>query len=189
MGVEADKSERKIARVLCQGGRAETAKKGIYAGIPTCIAATFAGGGDKLCSYGCIGFGDCVKVCPFDAMYLNENGLPVIIDEKCTGCGKCVEACPRHIIELHPESSKLFLLCKNQDPPKESRKICTRACIACAICVRAAGEGNIEMKDNLAVINYERYRTQTDFPLEKCPNAGLVIIDSGVLKEEKTAGA
>ena len=39
-----------LARVFCQGGEAETAKKGVYKGIETCVAATFAGGGDKLCN-------------------------------------------------------------------------------------------------------------------------------------------
>jgi electron transport complex protein RnfB len=180
MGVEAEKSERMIARVFCQGGEAETAKKGVYTGIKSCIGATFAGGGDKLCSYGCIGFGDCVESCPFDAMYMNDNGLPVVIDDKCTGCGNCVEACPRDIIELHPESHKLFVLCKNHDSPKESRKICTKACVGCGICARIAGETNIKMDNNLAVINYNVYGSEAFLPTEKCPTEGLVVIDDGV---------
>ena len=110
MGIEVTTSERLIARVMCQGGDYETAKKGVYQGVETCIGATFAGGGDKLCSYGCIGYGDCVDSCPFDAMFMNDNGLPVVIDDKCTGCGNCVDACPRDIMELHPESHKLFVL-------------------------------------------------------------------------------
>jgi electron transport complex protein RnfB len=183
LGVEASMAERKIARIFCQGGEYETAKKGVYNGIQSCIAATFAGGGDKLCSYGCIGFGDCVKVCPFNAMYMNNNGLPVVIDEKCTGCGICVEACPRELIELHPESHKLFVLCKNQDPPKEARKICTRACVACGICVRLAGAGNMVMQNNLAVINYEVYGNGTEFPIDKCPTDGMVILDSTTEKQ------
>lgn len=187
MGIEITTSERLIARVLCQGGNYETAKKGVYHGIETCIGATFAGGGDKLCSYGCIGYGDCVRSCPFDAMYMNDNGLPVVIDEKCTGCGNCVEACPRNIIELHPESHKLFVLCKNQDSPKESRKICTKACIACGICVRLAGEGNMEMKDNLAIVNYDKYGSDSVFPTEKCPTDGLVVIGGHMIEEKISA--
>jgi electron transport complex protein RnfB len=189
MGVEANVAERKIARVFCQGGNFETAKKGIYSGIPTCVAATFAGGGEKLCSYGCIGFGDCVKVCPFDAMYMNDNGLPVVIDARCTGCGNCVEACPRQLIELHPESHKLFVLCKNQDSPKESRKVCTRACVACGICVRIAGESNMMMKNNLAIIDYNVYGSKTEFPIDKCPTDGLVILDSSVEKKRQVVSA
>jgi len=155
MGTEAKKSERMIARVMCQGGNAETATKAEYIGIHSCLAASIVGGGEKLCEYGCIGYGDCVDACPFDAMYMNTNGLPVISDDKCTGCGKCVEACPRNVIELHPESHKLFVLCRNKDNPKIARKVCTKACIACGICVRAAEQGQITIDDNLATINYD----------------------------------
>ena len=187
MGVEITTSERLLARVLCQGGEYETAKKGVYSGIKTCIAATFAGGGDKLCSYGCIGYGDCVVSCPFDAIYMNDNGLPVVIDAKCTGCGNCVKACPRNIIELHPESHKLFVLCKNEDSPKESRKICTRACIGCGICVRLAGEGHMEMKNDLAIVNYDVYGTEPMLPTDKCPTDGLIIIGGHLAEEKQSA--
>ena len=189
MGIEAEKAERMIARVMCQGGEYETAKKGVYSGIKTCIAATFAGGGDKLCSYGCIGFGDCVESCPFDAMYMNDNGLPVVIDDKCTGCGNCVDACPRDIIELHPESHKLFVRCKNEDPPKEARKICTRACVGCVICVRMAGENNMMMRNHLAVINYDVYGKDLELPTDKCPTEGLVIMDSSKHETEEKVSA
>ena len=187
LGVEVQQSDRMLARVFCQGGEAETAKKGVYDGIETCVAATFAGGGDKLCSYGCIGFADCVASCPFDAIFMNDNGLPVVIDAKCTGCGNCVEACPRDIIELHPESHKLFVLCKNHDSPKESRKICTRACVGCGICARIAGETNMVMDNNLAVINYNVYGTDTDFPVEKCPTDGLVVLNMSPMPEKEVA--
>ncbi len=187
MGVEVKTSESLIARVICQGGEYETAKKGVYDGIETCVAATFAGGGDKLCSYACIGFADCVRSCPFDAMYMDDNGLPVVIDDNCTGCGNCVEACPRNIMELHPESHKLFVLCRNEDPPKEARKICTRACIGCTICVREAGEGNMEMKNNLAVTNYDIYGTDPVLPTEKCPTDCLVIIGEQIVEDKKSA--
>ena len=174
MGVEVTTSERLIARVICQGGDYETAKKGVYQGIETCIGATFAGGGDKLCSYGCIGYGDCVESCPFDAMYMNNNGLPVVIDDKCTGCGNCVDACPRNIMELHPESHKLFVRCKNQD-------------IGCGICVRLAGEGNMEMKDGLAIVNYDVYGSDSVLPTEKCPTDGLVVLGGQVIEEKQSA--
>lgn len=187
MGIEVKTSERLIARVICQGGDFETAKKGVYNGLKSCIAATFVGGGDKLCSYGCIGFGDCVTSCPFDAMYMNDNGLPVVIEDKCTGCGNCVEACPRNIMELHPESHKMFVLCKNEDPPKEARKICTRACVGCSICVRMAGEGNMEMKNNLAVVNYDIYGKDPVLPTEKCPTDGLVILGGYIAGEKQSA--
>ncbi len=166
-----------IARVMCQGGMVETAKKAEYIGIHSCLAASIVGGGEKLCEFGCIGYGDCVDACPFDAMYMNNNGLPVVIEDKCTGCGKCVEACPRSVIELHPENHKLFILCKNKDNPKIARKVCTKACIACGICVRAVDEGQINIVDNLAQINYQLYGTETMVPTDKCPTDCIVVID------------
>jgi electron transport complex protein RnfB len=178
LGKNVKQKEKLIARVLCQGGHYETAKKGTYLGINSCIAATFAGGGDKLCMYSCIGFGDCVKVCPFNAMYMNENGLPVVIDGKCTGCGKCVEACPRNIIELHPVSHKLFVLCKNEDAPKYARKVCLKACISCSICIRAVEPGQMTVENNLAKVDYQKYGNDLKLPTEKCPTSCLVILNT-----------
>jgi len=178
LGVEVTACERNIARVMCQGGINETSKKASYIGIQSCIATHIISGGEKLCEYGCLGFGDCVEACPFDAMYMSENGLPVVIEEKCIGCGECVNACPRDIIELHPVSHKLFVLCKNHDTPKESRRICTRACIGCGICVRAAGDGKILMDENLAKVNYEVYGKESVLPTERCPTKCLVIKES-----------
>jgi len=177
MGVEAEKGERMIARVMCQGGIAETAKKAEYVGIRSCIAADIIYGVEKLCDYGCIGYGDCIEACPFDAMYMNKNGLPVVLEHKCTGCGQCVKACPRNVIELHPLSHKIFVLCKNKDNPKYARKVCTRSCIACGICVRAVDEGQIGIVDNLAQINYKLYGTETKLPTDKCPTDCIVVID------------
>ncbi|MEE9464993.1 MAG: RnfABCDGE type electron transport complex subunit B, partial [Candidatus Neomarinimicrobiota bacterium] len=123
LGVEATAGEPQVARVMCQGGEAEAAKKAEYIGIQSCLAADLMAGGEKQCSFGCMGFGDCVDSCPFDALYLHGNRLPVVIEERCTGCGKCVDACPRGVIELHPESHRLFIICKNHDSPKEARKM------------------------------------------------------------------
>jgi len=185
MGVEAEKGERMIARVMCQGGIAETAKKAEYVGIRSCIAADIIYGVEKLCDYGCIGYGDCVEACPFDAMYMNSNGLPVVLEDKCTGCGQCVKACPRNVIELHPLSHKVLILCNNKDNPKYARKVCTRACIACGICVRAVDDGQIEIVDNLAQINYQLYGAETKLPTDKCPTDCIVIIDKKNEEENK----
>jgi electron transport complex protein RnfB len=178
LGKSYSQKEKLLARVLCQGGNFETARKGTYIGIHSCIGAIFAGGGDKHCMYSCIGYGDCVKACPFDAMYMNNNGLPVVIDEKCTGCGKCVEACPRNIIELHPVSHKLYVLCKNEDNPKHARKICLTACISCNICVRAVENDGMRIENNLAKVDYNKYGKDSKLPTEKCPTNCLVIINA-----------
>lgn len=178
LGIEATATEQKMARIMCQGGFQETAKKAGYIGIQSCLATHLMSGGEKLCEYGCLGFGDCIETCPFDAIYLTSNSLPSIIESKCTGCGKCIEVCPRDVIELHPLSHRLFVLCKNHDNPKYSRKICTRACIGCQICVRAVSEKQMLMEKNLARINYEIYGRENILPTDRCPTECLVIINN-----------
>ncbi len=177
LGIESETSEEKVARVMCQGGIVETAKKAVYEGIKTCTAATLINKGEKFCEYGCIGYGDCVEACQFDAMYMNNNGLPVVIEDKCVGCGKCVEACPQGIMEMHPVSHKVLLRCKNEDKILFARQVCTRACIGCGICVREAEEGKLTMSNNLARIDYKKFGDDTKIPTEKCP--GKCFTNSG----------
>jgi Na+-translocating ferredoxin:NAD+ oxidoreductase subunit B len=178
MGITVEVGEKKVARVLCRGGEYETAKKGSYLGIKTCLAAHLTFGGEKLCQYGCLGFGDCILSCPFDAIVVNENGLPVIDEVKCTGCGNCRTACPRDLIEIHPISHNLFVFCKSRDEAKFARQVCLKACTGCKACAKGAGEGCIEIRNNLAVINYELYGTVTQLPTEKCPNSCITMVGS-----------
>lgn len=156
LGREFQSEERILARVLCQGGTNEAKLKGIYTGAKSCTASQFVSGGNKLCEYGCIGFGDCAISCPFDAIYMNENDLPVIIDSKCTGCGICVDACPKNIIELHPKSRGLLMLCKSQDINKDAKKACIKSCTACGLCVME-GKSAIAIDGNLAKIDFNQY--------------------------------
>jgi len=183
LGVDVESGEKQIARLMCQGGNYETAKKAQYTGIDSCLGASVFGGGDKMCNYACLGFGECVDACTFDAMYMSENGLPVIIEDKCTGCGKCAEVCPQNVIELHPESHKLFVFCKNLDGAKTARKVCLKACIACGICVRNVEEGQMEVTDNLAKINYNGFGVEAKLPTDKCPTDCLSIIGEPVVDE------
>lgn len=183
MGLEVTKGEKIVARVLCQGGHYESARKGEYLGIEKCTAAHISGGGDKLCLYGCLGYGECVDSCPFDAMEMSANGLPLIDLDKCTGCGNCVEACPRDIIELHPVTDTVFIACKNEDSPKDSRKVCIKACVGCSLCVRGVDEGLMTMKNNLARIDYNLYGQAHELPTQKCPTQAIIMMEA-VLEEE-----
>jgi Na+-translocating ferredoxin:NAD+ oxidoreductase RNF subunit RnfB len=168
LGVEKVDAQRPIAVVLCRGGNAEAQKSAIYRGEKSCIAADLSGG-DKSCVYGCLGYGDCVQACKFDAMAMNDNGLPVVFYDKCVGCAACVEACPRDLIEMHPPEHKLFVYCKSLDKGAVAKKACKVACIACKLCEKDCEvTGGITIEDNLAIVNYELC-PQDDVPTKRCP--------------------
>ena len=159
-----------VAVVLCRGGKEEAKSAGDYKGIETCEAANLVGTGGKVCSYGCLGFGDCVDVCDFEAIRMNENRLPEVIEENCTACGACVEACPRDLIEIHPVERSLFVWCKSHDDGATARQACEVACIACTLCAKLCD--GVEMEDDLAVVNHEKTDT-CDPGVEKCPTDAI----------------
>ncbi|MBN1478649.1 Fe-S cluster domain-containing protein [candidate division KSB1 bacterium] len=176
LGVKAEATEPKVAVVQCQGGRAEAVEKYAYEGVQDCSAAELIGGGSKACSYGCLGLGSCVKACPFDAMYMSDNGLPVVFEEKCTACNICVTTCPRGIMALIPRSQKVYLACVSQDKAKAVKSVCTVGCFACKICVmpKVTPDGSIEMNENLPVIkNIHSDNLYTAY--DKCPSKSYVI--------------
>ncbi|KXS37601.1 MULTISPECIES: RnfABCDGE type electron transport complex subunit B [unclassified Candidatus Frackibacter] len=155
MGADAgQESVRSLARVLCRGGNQETFARSEYRGIQSCKAADIASSGSKSCSYGCLGFGDCAVICPFDAIEMNDNGLPVIIDEKCTGCGNCVDECPKEIITLAPEDKEVHIRCSSHNEGKTVKSICEVGCIGCGICAKKCPVDAITMENNLAVLDY-----------------------------------
>jgi electron transport complex protein RnfB len=156
LGKEVEVKEAMVARVLCQGNFDNCAPRLQYRGINSCIAAFLMSDSRKSCIYACEGFGDCVKACLFDAIYMGEKGLPIVIEEKCTACGSCVEACPKNVIELAPQSKQLVISCRSLDSGKEVRQKCKAGCIACGICVRKCPHEAIEVKDNLAVMDLEK---------------------------------
>lgn len=179
LGVEAGEVIKKVARLHCRGTKEAALSRGSYLGISTCAASHLVGG-NKQCSFGCMGFADCVRSCQFEAMFMGEDGLPKIIEENCTACGKCVEACPRNLLELHPIDQNILVYCRSEDGPKASRKVCKNACIACNICVRACPEA-IVMENNLAVItDYKKIDPEKIPDIEKCPTAAI-----GRLKKEE----
>lgn len=176
LGIESSESVKLVARVLCKGGNIEAIKKTAdYYGPMNCKAASLVAGGEKLCQYGCLGGGDCVEACKFDAIIMGENGLPKIIEELCTGCGLCAQACSRNLIELHPINREFFVFCKNHDDPKRAKEVCAVACTGCGICARVS-EGAIEIKDYLPIIDYLKLDA-SKFPVEKCRQGAIGFIN------------
>ena len=107
MGVDVGTAEALRSFNRCTGGD-RAVDRFIYQGAPTCKAQTLLYGGKRACEIGCIGLGDCVKVCLFDALKMGPDGYPVVDPEKCVGCGACERACPKHILEVKTPSERLL---------------------------------------------------------------------------------
>jgi len=167
MGTEELVVHKQLATIHCGAKERQRMKKALYSGINTCAAADMLDSGGLVCSYGCLGFGDCFCVCTFDAIRM-EEGLPVIDPEKCTACGKCVTACPRKIISLRPYDNTVVVACSSKDRGAVVRKICPVGCIGCVICEKLV-PAVFKVVDNLAVIDYSVKDVNCDSAIQKCP--------------------
>jgi Na+-translocating ferredoxin:NAD+ oxidoreductase RNF subunit RnfB len=176
LGVDLGGEERRVARLACAGGSHVARQRALYRGVPSCQAAALVSGGGKGCFWGCLGHGDCEVVCDFDAIHLDEHGLPVVDVDKCTACGDCVEACPKGLFSLEPISNRLWVACKNEMAGDSILEECQVACTACGKCAMDAPGDLITMKYNLPVVNYGAGR-QTADPIERCPSGAIVWLE------------
>lgn len=157
MGVEVIASgDKRVAICLCKGGCEEAVERYNYDGISDCRVKQLLSGGSKACSYGCLGDGTCAVKCPFDAITMNENRLPVVDPDKCTACGVCAEVCPRNLFIMSSVENGFHVLCRNKEKGAVVRKECTVGCIACMRCEKNCPFDAIHVKDNLARIDYEK---------------------------------
>ncbi len=157
LGLEAVTQDTKVAVVRCAGSYDKRPRINIYDGPPSCILESSLYPGDTGCPYGCLGHGDCVKACDFDALHMDiTTGLPVVTDEKCTACNACVLACPKHIIELRKKNKKdrkIFVCCINEEKGVIAKKNCEVACIGCGKCVKVCPYEAITLENYLAYID------------------------------------
>ena len=167
--------ERMIAVTQCQGGVAEAKDRFEYHGIEDCAAAELIDGGHKACTYGCLGLGTCAKACPFDALHMNENKLPVVDEAKCTGCGICVEVCPRDIMKLIPVSQKMYLGCVNPERGKAVQQVCSVGCVGCTVCAnpKFVSSGAIKMNGWIPEI-LDGHAEDLIIAWQKCPTNSFV---------------
>ncbi|MEJ2314545.1 MAG: RnfABCDGE type electron transport complex subunit B [Nitrospirota bacterium] len=161
-GKAPGETEPIFSRIMCQGGTGKSTRKFLYEGVRDCRAAVLAGGGDKTCMYGCLGYGTCARVCPFDAIHMGPDDLPIVDIAKCTGCRKCEVACPKNVIEVLPGSKAVLVSCHSKEKGGTVRKQCEVGCIACRKCEKICPFDAPTVENNLSRID-----------LEKCEVCGL----------------
>ena len=155
MGQETQETVAKVAFVGCGGNTAHAAKRYDYQGIASCTAAKLLFSGDSMCTYGCLGYGDCANVCPQHAITITD-GLAKADPDLCIGCGLCAKACPNHLLQVVPSTVQVVVRCSNHDKGAVTRKSCSAGCIGCKKCERECEAGAITVVDNCAVIDYSK---------------------------------
>ncbi|MDR0445873.1 MAG: RnfABCDGE type electron transport complex subunit B [Oscillospiraceae bacterium] len=155
LGVEFEDVIERIAVCHCGGTTSATQRKMEYGGVISCAAAKLLYGGEMSCRYGCIGYGDCARVCPNGAVCI-EDGVARINPRRCTGCGLCAKVCPNGIISTLPDTVTTVIKCSSIDRGGDVRKKCQRGCIGCMRCVRECPNEAIAVVNNLAVIDYDK---------------------------------
>jgi Na+-translocating ferredoxin:NAD+ oxidoreductase subunit B len=188
LGVDAGEAVKRVARLLCAGGTDVAPYKASYNGISSCAAAVAVGGGGKGCAWGCVGLGDCAVACTFDAIIMNEQGLPVVAIDPCTACGDCVDACPLDLFTIMPLDHRLVVQCRNLLSGEAATSVCTVACDGCARCAQDAAPGLIEIRSGLAVIDYSRISLQNERAIARCPSGAITLIDGAQFEMPERAG-
>lgn len=155
LGVTAGETVKLTAVVHCSGDCEATSRAFEYGGVQACKAAKRFYGGNGVCKYGCMGFGDCVNVCEYGAIKV-INGIARVNPDKCTACGKCVKECPNSLITLKPASIRRAVLCSSKDNGKVTKQKCKNGCIACKMCEKKCPHGAITVQDFHAVIDYDK---------------------------------
>jgi len=179
--------EKQVARLACAGGNHVAYMRANYQGLGTCRAAAVVSGGGKACAWGCLGLGDCESVCDFEAIVMNEFGLPEVDSAKCTACGDCVEVCPKDLFSLQPISHKLWVACRNRADGDIAEAQCEVACTACGKCTVDAAPGLIRLDNNLAVIDYAGNKLASHVAIERCPTGAIVWLDGARIEKGREA--
>jgi len=178
MGIEIGEMTRHVAVVHCRAGDGVRRIRAAYQGPTSCRLADLLGGQTE-CAWGCLGLGECVDACPFDAIHM-ADGLPVVDPVACTGCGRCVAVCPRDIISIEPLDGEYGIVavgCRSQDRGPMARKVCDLSCLGCGICNRKSPNSLFIVESFLAVADLARiceHEDEADALRTQCPRGTIV---------------
>ena len=162
VGLTPVEHEKVIAVLRCAGSNQARAKSTEYDGALNCTLAASIYSGESDCQYGCLGMGECVDVCDFEALHMDEvTGLPVVNENNCTACNACVEVCPKDLFELRPHGVgkkhlRIYVACMNEEKGGIAKKACDVACIGCNKCVKVCEDDAIVVENFLAYIDFEK---------------------------------
>lgn len=190
LGMAIANSDPMVAVVRCNGTCELRPRIASYDGLKTCTAMNACGAGETGCGFGCLGCGDCVGACQFDAISINpETGLPEVDEEKCTACGACTKACPRNIIELRkkgPKGRRIFVSCVNKDKGAVAMKACKSACIGCGKCLKECKFEAITIENNLSYIDFTKCRMCKKC-VDACPTKAIHAVNFPAPKPKPVA--
>jgi electron transport complex protein RnfB len=167
MGRELRKKLKTAAVLHCNGGN-KIKDRFVYHGLKDCVAANLQLGGPKECVFGCLGLGTCAKICPFGAIKMSGEGLPIVDAQKCKACNKCVLICPKKLFTLVPITHNVYIACASHEPGKDTKTVCPVGCIGCKLCEKACKFDAVHVVDNLAAIDYNKC-TSCGECLKVCP--------------------
>lgn len=172
--------EPRIAHIKCKGSKNNAILSYHYTGVKDCIAANLLQGGPKGCKNGCIGFGTCVKNCPFGALSMSDEGLPVIDKNRCTGCGACEAVCPKKVIDMVSIHAITSIDCNSKEKGAVAKKMCSAACLGCGLCARNCTYKAIRIENNLAVVDAKICAEQCTEAtcILKCPTKAIDLLIS-----------
>ena len=177
LGVEAKSPVPRVVRLLCQGSSVHTSRRYEYLGTLTCNAAHGLLGGPGACTYGCLGFGDCVTVCAFHALSIEDGIVSVDVNE-CTACGQCVKMCPKDLLQLFPQTADVAVLCRNTWPGAQTRKNCDIGCIGCQKCVKTCPVGAISMGGGALAVIDQSLCTHCGACVTVCPTNSIALLQA-----------
>ena len=192
LGKAAAEKQPEVATVRCGGTCEKRPRTNDYNGVRSCAVASSLYVGETACAFGCLGFGDCVVACAFDAIHINPaTGLPEVDPEKCTACGACVKACPRMIIELRkkwPKNRAVYVSCVSKDKGAVVMKACKAGCIGCGKCEKVCAFGAITVANNLAYIDPQKCKLCRKC-VNECPTGAIRLVGMDPLPREPKAPA